>query len=171
MEDEEDVSWCWKHFLGVDAICCPMTTGFSLSSSGIIRCQNKEKLVLRSHRPAKHRYSVIEKFSEAVRLFWKWDGNFRAFYEVRSHKTKSHSWLCFSCLTFDGYQLNAIEITGFFLHTRGDLAGASFTPTWNWINKFDYRYVTKFLFQHTETSLHPPPRGRHENFFRIRSAS
>lgn len=105
---------------------------------------SKQRKIGFAFPPAKHRYSVIEKFSEAIRLFWKWDGNFRDVYEVRSHKTKSHSLLCFSCLTFDGYQLNVIEITGFFLHTRG-LLGASFTPTWNWINKFDYRYVTKFI--------------------------
>lgn len=72
---------------------------------------------------------------------WKWDSNFQNKTKSGPIKLQLHSFLCFSCLTFDGYQLNMIEITGFshkllcicFLYVHPFIRCFEI----NWINKFD----------------------------------
>lgn len=78
-------------------------------TSGIVRCQNREKLLLADRRTS---ILVIEKS-----LF----GNETATFVTHKSRLQAESGpiknlircFCFSCLTLDGYQLNTIEITGF----------------------------------------------------------
>lgn len=112
--------------LGVDAIA----DYFSIPS-GIIRCQNKEKLLLSSHRDRRNIDTCNWK-SFSLRLFWKWDSNFH------KHSKSGPIKLLFFVSLFLLFNSRWLSIE----HDRDYrfvlcLFWLLVHLSWNWINKFD----------------------------------
>lgn len=139
-------SLCCFSILGVDVI-----SDYFPIASGIIRCQNREKLLFPSRSPSidtcNWKISLLWLFGNETATFitlqgpvpqkavktmhnslWSWTRfpslNFsiesyrlpgQRQFELFVEKHTKNPILSFLCFSRDGYQLNMIEITGFFL--------------------------------------------------------
>lgn len=143
VEGEEDVFVMLKTFLGVDAISSRWLRASLYRQVASLDVKTKKNCC--ASIPTDRRYFVIEKFSEAVWLFLEVRQQLSSRLKSGPIKQNLIRWVFVSLV----WLLMAINWTWSRLQVSFSILTASFgatsTPTWNWIHKFDYRYVTKFI--------------------------